>query len=168
MVCCNGRGAPHQWHSIPAISWINCCDWFGRTIIFTINLTLNVVKFVGEEIYIHLFIFWIIHDDIIKWKHFPRYWPFVRGIHRLPVNSPHEGQWRGALKFSLICSRINGWENNREAGDLRRNRAHYNVIVMSSILSIKYALGFVVLCVVEVKSSFCEFEDFWTSYIHIF
>ena len=28
------------------------------------------------------------HDDVIKWKHFPRYWPFVRGIHRWPVNSP--------------------------------------------------------------------------------
>ena len=28
-------------------------------------------------------------DDVIKWKHFPRYWPFVRGIHRSPVNSPH-------------------------------------------------------------------------------
>ena len=43
------------------------------------------------------------HDDVIKWKHFPRYWPFVRGIHRSPVNSPHKGQWRGALMFSLIC-----------------------------------------------------------------
>ena len=32
------------------------------------------------------------HDDVIKWKHFPRYWPFVRGIHRSPVNSPHKGQ----------------------------------------------------------------------------
>ena len=31
------------------------------------------------------------YDDIIKWKHFQRYWPFVRGIHRLPVNSPHKG-----------------------------------------------------------------------------
>ena len=41
------------------------------------------------------------HDDVIKWKHFPRYWPFVRGIHRWPVNSPHKGQWRGALTFSL-------------------------------------------------------------------
>ena len=45
----------------------------------------------------------IVHDDVIKWKHFPRYWPFVRGIHRSPVNSPHKGQWRGALMFSLIC-----------------------------------------------------------------
>ena len=43
------------------------------------------------------------HDDVIKWKHFPRNWPFVRGIHRSPVNSPNKGQWRGALMFSLIC-----------------------------------------------------------------
>ena len=43
------------------------------------------------------------HDDVIKWKHFPRYWPFVRGIHRSPVNSPHQAQWCGALVFSLIC-----------------------------------------------------------------
>ena len=70
------------------------------------------------------------HDDVIKWKHFPRYWPFVRGIHRSPVNSPHKGQRRGALIFSLICVWINGWVNNREAGDLRRYRAHYDVSVM--------------------------------------
>ena len=44
------------------------------------------------------------HDDVIKWKHFPRYWPLVRGIHRWPVNSPHKGQWRRALMFSLICA----------------------------------------------------------------
>ena len=70
------------------------------------------------------------HDDVIKWKHFPRYCPFVRGIHRSPVNSPHKGQWRGALIFSLICVWINGWVNNREGGNLRRYRAHYDVTVM--------------------------------------
>ena len=68
--------------------------------------------------------------DVIKWKHYPRYWPFVRGIHRSPVNSPHKGQWRGALVFSLICAWINGWVNNREAGDLRRHRAQYDVTVI--------------------------------------
>ena len=47
-----------------------------------------------------------------------------------PVNSPHKGQWRGALMFSLICTRINGWVNNNEAVDLRRHRAHYDAIVM--------------------------------------
>ena len=41
-----------------------------------------------------------------------------------------KGQWRRALMFSLICARINSWVNNREAGDLRRHRAHYDVIVM--------------------------------------
>ena len=71
------------------------------------------------------------HDDVIKWKHFPCYWPFVRGIHRSPVNSPHKGQWRGAKMVSLICARINGWVNHREAGDKRRHRAHYDVTVMS-------------------------------------
>ena len=75
---------------------------------------------------------WFVHDDVIKWKHFPRYWPFARGIHRSPVNSPHTGQWRGALMFSLICVWINGWVNNREAGGLRRYRAHYDVTVMES------------------------------------
>ena len=70
------------------------------------------------------------HDDVIKWRHFPHYWPFVREIHRPPVNSLHKGQWRGALMFPLICVRINGWINNREAGDLRRYPAHYDVTVM--------------------------------------
>ena len=37
------------------------------------------------------------------------YWLFVWGIHQSPVNSPHKGQWRGALMFSLICIWINGW-----------------------------------------------------------
>ena len=52
--------------------------------------------------------------DVIKWKHFPRYWPFVRRIHRSPVNSPRNGHWRWALIFSLICAWINDWVNNRE------------------------------------------------------
>ena len=73
----------------------------------------------------------MLHDDVIKWKHFPRYWPFVWGIHRSPVNSPHKGQWHRALMFSLICVWINGWVNNREAGDLRRHRAHYDVTAMA-------------------------------------
>ena len=71
------------------------------------------------------------HDDVIKWKPFPRYWPFVWGIHWSPVNTPHKGQWRGALMILLSASWINGWANNRVAGDLRRHRAHYDAIVMS-------------------------------------
>ena len=71
-----------------------------------------------------------LHDDVIKWKRFRRYWPFVRGIHRSPVNSPNKDHWRGALTFSLIWAWINDWVNNREAGDLRRHRIQYDVIVM--------------------------------------
>ena len=70
------------------------------------------------------------HDDVMKWKHFPRYWPFVREIHRPPVNSLHKGQWGGTLMFSLIWVWTNGWVNTRKAGDLRRYRTHRDVIVM--------------------------------------
>ena len=68
------------------------------------------------------------------WRHqmetFSASLAFVRGIHRSLVNSPHKGQWRGALMFSLVCAWISGWVNNREADDLRRHRSHYGVIVM--------------------------------------
>ena len=65
-------------------------------------------------------------------KHFSRYWPFVREIHRWPVNSPHKGQWRGALMFFFICAWMHGWVNNRQAGDLRRPWANFDVTVMTS------------------------------------
>ena len=58
---------------------------------------------------------------------FPRHWPFVWGIHRWPVNSPHKDQWRGALMVSFIYAWINGWVNTRDACDLRRYRVHYDV-----------------------------------------
>ena len=49
---------------------------------------------------------------------------------RSPVNSPHKSQWRGALMFSLICAWTNDRVNNRDAGNLRRHRPHYDVIVI--------------------------------------
>ena len=75
-----------------------------------------------------------IHDDVIKWIRFPRNWPYVRGIHRSPVNSPHKGQWRGALMPYFICAWWNDWINNRHVGDLRCHRAHHAVILMFSRL----------------------------------
>ena len=74
----------------------------------------------------------ITHDDVIKWKHFPRYRLFVRGIHQSPVNSPHKVHWRGAFMFSMICAWMKGWVNNRDARDLRSRDAHYDVIVMEN------------------------------------
>ena len=90
------------------------------------------------------------HADVIKWKHIPRYWSFVWGIHLWPVNSPHKGQWRGALMLPLIYAWINGWVNNCEAGDLRRHRTHYDVIVMV------YSFGALVLLLMLV------WTDSWT------
>ena len=55
--------------------------------------------------------------------------PFMRGIHR-SVDSSHKDQWHGALMFSLISAWTNGYANNRNAGDLSRHRAHYDVTVM--------------------------------------
>ena len=66
----------------------------------------------------------LFHEDVIKWKQLPRYWPFVRRIHRSLVNSPHKSQWRGILMFSLICARTHCWVSNSDAADLGRH--HYD------------------------------------------
>ena len=58
------------------------------------------------------------HEDVVKWKHFPHYWPFAQR----PVTRSFD------VFFDLRLN--NDWVNNREAGDLRRHRAHYGVIVM--------------------------------------
>ena len=131
----------------PNVFWNNVTMWFFLAIWFIITETflvyeqipfLTMFGMVGwgflavwDEMPVAFQKRDISHDDVIKWKHFPRNWPFVRGIHRSPVNSLHKGQWRGALMFSLIGAWINGWVNNREAGHLRRYRTHYDVIVMS-------------------------------------
>ena len=65
---------------------ITCCmDWWRHTVLHQ----LDGLAF---------------HVDVITWKHFPRYWPIVRGIHRSPASPPHKGQWCGALMFPLICA----------------------------------------------------------------
>ena len=59
-------------------------------------------------------------DGVIKWKHFP-------------VNSPHKGQSRGALVFSLIYAWTNDWVYNRDASDLGRHNVHYDATLMHMI-----------------------------------
>ena len=103
-----------------------CCMYIYTSMLVCIYLS----------IYMHICVCVGYHDDVIKWKHFPRNWPFVREIHRSPVNFPHKGQWRGALMFSLIYAWINDWVNNREAGELRRQHGHYDVIVMTVLYMI--------------------------------
>ena len=96
------------------------------------------------------------HDDVIRWKHFPRYWPFVRGIHRSPVSSPHKGQWRGVWMFSLICPLINGWVNTHEASDLRRHRTHCEVTAM--FISLIYWTSILKLAIFQlhIKDKYLE------------
>ena len=59
--------------------------------------------------------------DAAWWRHqmetFPRYWPFVRRIHRSPVNFPTKVSDAELWCFSLICAWTSGWVNNRDAGD---------------------------------------------------
>ena len=81
--------------------------------------TANIMHYV-----IQLFAY-LTHDDIIKWKHFPRYWALWGKF--------HNGQWRRALMFSLFYAWTNDCVNNRGAGDLRRYHAHYDVTVMHVI-----------------------------------
>ena len=52
-------------------------------------------------------------DDVIKWKHFPRYWPFVPVIYQSSVNSPHKGQWRGALIIDWTSLFRHCWQSIR-------------------------------------------------------
>ena len=94
----------------------------------------NLEHMVMSSVRSRLFFF---HDDVIKWKHFPRYWSFVQGIHRSPVNSPHTGQWRGALMLSLNCTlnkRLSkqswGWWLETPSSPLWR---HCNVMLWSNV-----------------------------------
>ena len=68
------------------------------------------------------------------WRHqietFSALLAICAGNSPVPGEFPHKGQWRGALMFSLICVWMKGWVNTREAGDLRRYRAHCDVTVM--------------------------------------
>ena len=92
--------------------------------------------------------------NVTWWRHqmetFSALLALCAGNSPVPVNSPHEGQWGGALIFSLICARIYDCVNNREAGDLRGHRGHYHVNVMKHMLFdifVKQAYGNVWLLV---------------------
>ena len=106
-----------------SIIFIQCTNVLAR---WKLGRNLN---WSGIEIMTPYWLSSIQHDDDNKWKYFPRYWPFVRGIHRSPVNSAYKGQWCGAFMFSVIRAWTDVWVNNGDAGDLRRNCTHYGVTV---------------------------------------
>ena len=72
------------------------------------------------------------HDDVIQWKYFPRYWLFVRGIRRWPLDSHHIGRWREALMFSLVCAWTKNRGNNADAlcvGNFLEDYLHIRLVV---------------------------------------
>ena len=71
------------------------------------------------------------HDDIIKRKHFLHHWP-LWGNSSITGEFPSQGQWCGALMFSLISAWTNGWVNNWGAGDLRCNHTQWRPCNCSS------------------------------------
>ena len=124
---------PHNYlgssssHNSPEIRIWSIASWIAK----------YVCRFFTRIHMTHLFMF----SGLLLW-HWDTWWrhqteafsallALCAGNSTVPVNSPHKGQWRGALMFSLICARINNWVNNREAGDLRRHRGHYDVSVMN-------------------------------------
>ena len=106
--------------------------------------------------------------SVVEWKHFQRYWPFVRGIHRSPMSSPHKGQWRGVSMFYLICVWTNGWVNNRDASDLRRHRAQYDgTVVTAKFERSIYLVSCVISCVHIHKCYWRNIIIVCGSFIHL-
>ena len=106
----------------------------------TANKHVSIVSLIIPDVYE----IWVhavdcrIDFNLTWWRHqmetFSALLAICAGNSPVPVNSPHKGQWRGALIFSLIYAWINDWVNNREAGDLRRQRDHYDFIVMRYVM----------------------------------
>ena len=105
--------------------------------ILTGNVLLFVIHFIPWLLCYKLWrsimvTWWCLHDDVNKWRHFPRYWPLcgeATGHRWIPCTKASDAElW---CFFDLRLKK--GWVNNREAGDLRRHRAHYDITVINTI-----------------------------------
>ena len=134
------RHFPHYWHFMKGIYWSPVDFLLKGTAMPSFDISLMIAL---TNCLTNTEVKWlVIWDDIHMtycnanswWRHqmetFSTLFALCAGKSLVPVNSPHKGQWRGALIFSLICVWINHWVNNREAGDLRQHRDHYDVTVM--------------------------------------
>ena len=105
------------------------------------------------------------HNVVIAWKYFPRYRPFVRGMHRSPVNSLHHASDVELWYFLWSVPSINSWVNNREAGDVRRHRAHYNIIVMDCLRCSIHLMHYHALSVVAMALGLLFATDSFLIYV---
>ena len=108
------------WHTV---SWLFCFAVDSCRLILLSIVSFRAPAMAQRQFYDRP----SVHNDVIKWKHFPRYWTFVRGHRWISLTKASDAElWC----FSLICAWISAWVNNREAGDLGRHCAHYVVIVL--------------------------------------
>ena len=91
-------------------------------------------------------------DGVIKWKHFPRYWPFVKGIYWSPVDSPHKGQWCGALMFCSVP------EQTVEQTVRVRSKSKKTLFQVGTVKQIKHCLLF------EISASHRPESSLYTIY----
>ena len=143
-----------MWHFSPQLgNWLSCVAFLSdRQMDSCQGLQWKQGSGTDHTFYLHC-----LHLRLnLWWKHFPCYWPFVRGNHRSPVDSPHKGQWHGALMFSLIYVWTNSWANNWEAGDLRCRHAYYDVTVM--------CMRFCLLSLMHWLPWLCFSTAFWNAF----
>ena len=72
---------------------VSCQRGGGKGTVFPYNISRKICTWFGFVAVI------VSHDDVIRWKHFPRYLPFVRGIHR--------GSTSGAELWCFLWSTLN-------------------------------------------------------------
>ena len=78
---------------------------------------------------------WDVYDIITWWSHQMEWFSALLAL--CAENSPVAGEFPSQRTVTrsfgvFFCASANGWVYNRDAGDLRRNHAHYGVTVMKS------------------------------------
>ena len=122
-----GTSRSKVWHQF-AVSEITCAKrrmWVGTSTI--IPIARDDVTHLVNVWLVRRRLFSLAYDDIIKWKQLPRYWPFVRGIHRSPVNSPQRPVTRSFDAFfdlrlnKRLSKQSCGWWFETPSGPLWRH-----------------------------------------------
>ena len=142
-----------KWHPWNGTRCFVCQNWHWirshAAILFLSDVGCNpthVIKYgratrsTKQELYGSNLVLRLSHDEVFKWKYFPCYWPFVRGIHRSPV-----AVTRNFGVFFYFYAWTNGWANNRCGGDLRCHRARYDVTVMNSFYCDEMNIEYVII-----------------------
>ena len=106
-----------------------------------------------------------LHDDVIKWKHFLPYWPFVRRIHRFPVNSPHIIPYLGMKSWDLhVCDRAS---TITHVDRVKKSNPWYNKISLCLNVTIWSSQ----ICLSVIFIYFVKFQNIWEkncTYSHFF